>query len=158
MHLSRRASEVVWGMSHVIALPPRSTRLSAKLRSAIEAHVTQGLSIAAACERAGMSRAGYHKAMQRPVVRDYLEAVQSRFVSDVKAKRALYQARALEVALDLMMNSKNEAIRARMVEFLASDAKVSPVAVHVDARQVQAAPGYVYQRPGSLPPFEPVDR
>ena len=45
-----------------------------------------------------------------------------------------------------MMNSKSEAIRARMVEFLASDAKVSPVAVHVDARQV-AAPGYVYQRP-----------
>jgi len=37
-----------------------------------------------------------------------------------------------------------------MVEFLASDAKVSPVAVHVDARQVQAAPGYVYQRPAGL--------
>lgn len=137
-------------MSKLIALPPRPARLSAKLRCAIEAHVTQGLSIAAACEQAGMSRAGYHKAMQRPAVRDYLETVQARFVGDVKAKRALYQARALEVALDLMMNSKSEAIRARMVEFLASDAKVSPVAVHVDARQVQAAPGYVYQRPTGL--------
>jgi hypothetical protein len=138
-------------MSKLVALPPRPARLSAKLRSAIEAHVTQGLSIAAACEHAGMSRAGYHKAMQRPVVRYYLETVQTRFVGDVKAKRALYQARALEVALDLMLNSKSEVIRARMVEFLASDAKVSPVAVHVDARQVQAAPGYVYQRPGERP-------
>lgn len=135
----------------IIALPPRPARLSVKLRSAIEAHVTQGLSIAAACEKAGMSRAGYQKAMQRPLVRDYLETVQSRFVGDVKAKRALYQARALEVALDLMLNSKSEAIRARMVEFLASDAKVSPVAVHVDARQVQAAPGYVYRRPEAHP-------
>jgi hypothetical protein len=84
-------------MSHIIALPP-------KLRRAIEAHVTQGLSIAAACEQAGMSRAVYHKAMQRPAVRDYLEIVQARFVGDVKAKRALNQARALEEALNLMMN------------------------------------------------------
>jgi hypothetical protein len=33
------------------------------------------------------------------------------------------------------MNSKSEAIRARMVEFFSADAKVSPVAVHIDARQ-----------------------
>jgi len=134
-------------MSHIIALPPLPARLSAKLRAAIEAHVTQGLSIAAACEKAGMSRAGYHKAMQRPVVRDHMETVQSRFVGDVRAKRALYQARALEVALDLMLNSKSEAIRARMVEFLASDAKVSPVAVHVDARQETPFLGYRLVRP-----------
>jgi DNA-directed RNA polymerase specialized sigma24 family protein len=70
-------------MSKLIALPPRPARLSAKLRSAIEAHVTQGLSIAATCEHAGMSRAGYHKAMQRPAVRDYHETVQARFVDDV---------------------------------------------------------------------------
>ncbi len=135
-------------MSKLIALPPRPARLSAKLRAAIEAHVTEGLSIVAACQRAGMSPAGYHKAMKRVPVRSYLEEVQARFVGDVKARRALYQARALEVALDLMMNSKSEAIRARMVEFLASDAKVSPVAVHVDARQVQAPSGYTYRRPG----------
>lgn len=137
-------------MSKLIALPPRPARLSAKLRSAIETHVTEGLSIVAACERAGMSTAGYHKAMKRSAVRDHLEAIQVRFVGDVKAKRALYQARALEVALDLMLNSKNEAIRARMVEFLASDAKVSPVAVHVDARHVERS-GYIYDRPGERP-------
>jgi hypothetical protein len=137
-------------MSQIIALPPRPARLSAKLRAAIEVHVTEGLSIVAACEKTGMSRAGYHKAMKRAAVRDYLEEVQARFVGDVKAKRALYQARALEVAMDLMMTSKSEAIRARMVEFLASDAKVSPVAVHVDARQVQQPQGYIYTRPADL--------
>jgi hypothetical protein len=128
-------------VSKLIALPPRPARLSARLRSAIEAYVTQGLSIAAACDKAGMSRTGYHKVKQRPAVRDSLETVQARFVGDAKAKRALYQAQALEVALELMMNSKRETIGARMVEFLASDAKVPPVAVHMDARQVQAASG-----------------
>ena len=43
-----------------------------------------------------------------------------------------------------MLNAKSEAIRARMAEFLAADARVSPVAVHVDARQVH---GYEYERP-----------
>lgn len=52
-------------MSHVIALPHRPARLSAKLRSAIEANATQSLSIFAACGKAGMSRAGYHRVMQR---------------------------------------------------------------------------------------------
>ena len=47
--------------------------------------------------------------------------------------------------MDLMLNSKSEAIRAQMVEFFASDAKVSPVSVHIDARQ---AGGYEFIRPG----------
>jgi hypothetical protein len=38
-------------------------------------------------------------------------------------------------------------VRARLIEFLASDAKVSPVAVHIDARSVQPV-GYQYRRPG----------
>ena len=136
-------------MSQVIALPPRPARLSAKLRAAIELRVVEGLTITEACHKAHMSSQGWHKAMKRAAVRDCLEEVQNRFVGDVKAKRALYQARAFEVALDLMLNSKSEAIRAHMVEFLAGDAKVSPVAVHVYARQV-APTGYIYQRPAHL--------
>ena len=60
--------------------------------------------------------------------------------------RAFARRRAIEVALDLMLTAKSEAIRARMCEFLAADAKVSPVAVHVDNRMV-TGPGYVYIRP-----------
>lgn len=133
-------------MSQFLAIAPkRPARLSQKLRESIRLTVVEGLSIMAACERAGMSRQGYHKAMKRAEVRDHLRMVQQDFVETADAKRAYLKARALEVALDLMLNSKSEAIRARMVEFLASDAKVSPVAVHIDARQPFA--GYVYKRP-----------
>jgi hypothetical protein len=84
--------------------------------------------------------------MKRPAVRDYLESVQRRFVTGTDANRALYKARALEVAVDLMFNAKSEAIRARMAEFLAGDGKVSPVSVHIDARQNRG--GYEFVRPG----------
>lgn len=136
-------------MSNIIALAPRPVRLSAKLREAIRLRVEEGLTVTDACKAAGMSSQGYHKAMKRPEVRDLLADVQRRFVNGVDAKRALYKARALEAALDLMLNSKSEAIRARMIEFLASDAKVSPVAVHIDARQAQPV-GYLYRRPGEV--------
>lgn len=131
---------------NLVVLPARPGRLSAKLRAAIEAHVTKGLTILEACKEAGMSTAGFHKAMKRPAVRDYLETVQRRFVTGTEANRALYKARAFEVALDLMLNAKSEAIRARMCEFLAGDGKVSPVAVHIDARPDRG--GYEFVRPG----------
>ena len=137
-------------MTNLVALSPSPSRLSAKLRTAIEARVTFGLSITEACTRAGLSPQGWHKAMKRASVRDYLEEVQRRFVLDADAKRALYRAQAFEVALDLMLNSKNEAIRARMAEFLASDAKSPQVAVHVDARSSPAQSGYIYRRPDGV--------
>lgn len=76
-----------------------------------------------------------------------MEDVQARFIADVESNRALLKARAWEVALDLMLNSKSDAVRARMVEFLGSDGKVSPVSVHIDARPDRG--GYEYIRPGS---------
>lgn len=131
---------------NIVALPQRPARLSLKLRAAIEANVTKGQTIVQACQEAGMSTQGYHKAMKRAAVRDYLETVQRRFVIGTEANRALYKARAFEVALDLMLNAKSEAIRARMCEFLAGDGKVSPVSVHIDARQERR--GYEFVRPG----------
>lgn len=76
---------------------------------------------------------------------------------DTDAKRALYRAQAFEVALDLMLHSKNEAIRARMAEFLAIDAKTPKVAVHVDARTLTAPAGYTYRRP-MKPDTKPEDQ
>lgn len=140
-------------MANLIPLPPRPSRISAKLRRAIDLRVTDGLSIAEACQRAGLSTAGWHKAMKRAVVRDLLQEAEQRFVASVGSRRAQLQARALEVAYDLMMNAKSEAVRARMCEFLAADAKVSPVAVHIDARSVQPS-GYTYRRPSALDPAE----
>lgn len=135
-------------MSKIIKLAPkRPIRMSSKLREAVRLTVVAGLSITDACKESGLSRAGYHKALKRPEVRDYLSEVQREFIQDAEAKRAFLKVRAFEVALELLNTSKNESIRARMVEFLAADAKVSPVAVHIDARQ--AAPGYEYVRPGA---------
>ena len=134
-------------MSTLVPITPQKPRLSTKLRNAIDLHVRGGKTIKDACATAGMSTAGYHKAMKRPAVTDYLEEVQQRFVTEVESSKAVYKARALEVALDLMLNAKSETIKARMVEFLAGDGKGPQVAVHVDARR-QEPKGYQFLRPG----------
>jgi hypothetical protein len=133
-------------MNNIVAVAPRPARLSSKLRAAIDARVNEGLSIVEACTKAGMSRQGWHKAMKRPAVRDHLEDVQRRFVLEAESKRSHYRVRAFEVALDLMLNAKSEAVRARMAEFLAGDGKAPQVAVHIDARQEPN--GYEFRRPG----------
>jgi hypothetical protein len=133
-------------MKNIVAISPRPSRLSSKLRAAIDARVAEGLSIIEACTKAGMSRQGWHKAMKRPAVRDHLEDVQRRFVLEAESKRSHYRVRAFEVALDLMLNAKSEAVRARMAEFLAGDGKAPQVAVHIDARQEPN--GYEFRRPG----------
>lgn len=133
-------------MTKLSAITPRPVRMRAALRHAIDLRVKQGMTIAASCEAAGMSPQGFHKAMKRAPVRDYFQKVQLEFVASIESNRAIYKARALEVGMELMLNSKSEAVRARMVEFFASDRKVSPVSVHIDARQTG---GYEYVRPGS---------
>jgi predicted DNA-binding protein (UPF0251 family) len=122
-------------MSTILTLAhQRPARLSHKLRDAIRFHETEGLSVTDACGKAGLSRAAWYKAIKRPETQNLLRQVRRDFIEGADAKKAFLKVKALEVALDLMLNSKSEAIRARMVEFLASDAKVSPVAVHIDAR------------------------
>lgn len=137
-------------MAKIVPLPPPKTRVSPRLRHAIELHVTEGLTITEACLRAGFTRQSWARAMKRGPVRDLLEQVQRRFVASADANRARYRAVALDQAMNLLLSTKSEAIKARMIEFLASDAKVSPVAVHIDARQPEGPKGYIYQRPAGL--------
>ena len=142
-------------MVKLSGIKPRPLRMRAALRHAIDLRVKQGLTIAAACDEAGMSPQGFHKAMKRSAVRDYQQTVQLEFVASIESNKAIYKARALEVGMDLMVNSKSEAVRARMVEFFAGDRKVSPVSVHIDARQPR---GYEYAHPDqeivTIRPFE----
>ena len=136
------------GMSKIHSLPAPKTRVSAKVRKAIEARVRQGASIAVAAKHAGMSRNGFAKALLRPPVQEYLRKTQEAYVIEVEASRAVFQARAFEVALELMTTAKSEAVRARMAEFLAAGGKAGgSVNVHVDGRQMPIA-GYEYVRPG----------
>jgi len=129
------------------ALPAPPVRLSPTLRKAIDIRVRKGVSIVEACRQAGLSEAGWHKAMKRPGVREVHDATVQRFLGDVDQLRLLARARALETAMDLMLNATSETIRARMAEFLVGDSKGAPapsVSVHVDARQ---GGGYEYRRP-----------
>lgn len=145
-------------MSNLITLAhKRPARMSQKLRDAIRLHETEGLSVTDACAKAGVSRAAWYKAMKRPEVQEAIRAMRRDFIEAADAKKAFLKIKALEVAFDLMMNSKSEAIRARMVEFFAADAKVSPVAVHIDARQASVPQGYVYKRPGQVIEGTPSD-
>ena len=137
-------------MSKIITLAhQRPARVSHKLREAIRLHETEGQSVTDACGKAGLSRAAWYKAIKRSETQNLIRQVRRDFIEGADAKKAFLKVKALEVALDLMLNSKSEAIRARMVEFLASDTKVSPVAVHIDARQAAQPSGYRYTRSGS---------
>jgi hypothetical protein len=132
-------------MTKQLAQSPRPVRMSQKLRAAIEARETEGLTVAAACEKAGLSQAGYFAAMKRPAVQAYRQKVQTQLVTELASLRALAVALALKTGMDLMLNAKSEAIRARMIELFAGDAKGAPVVLQVDARQQSA--GYTYPDP-----------
>lgn len=138
-------------MSKIITLAhQRSARMSKKFREVLRLHEIEGMSVTDACAKVGYSRAAYYKARKNPGVLELIRDLRRDLVESIDAKKAYLKGKALEVALDLLLNSKSEAIRARMVEFLASDAKVSPVAVHIDARQAAQQNGYTYVRPPAL--------
>lgn len=61
--------------------------------------------------------------MLRPSVQAHLQAVQERYVLSVKALRARHEARAIEVAADLLENATSEATKVKMVEFFAGEPK-----------------------------------
>lgn len=135
-------------MAILIPLRTPPARISPKVRHAVDLMVREGRKQTDAAAEAGMSRQGLHKALKRVAVRDLVDSVRLRFIEEAEGKRAWTRARSIEVALDLMLNAKSEAIRARRCEFLVSDVKVSTVAVHIDARQAAPASGYRYVRPG----------
>lgn len=132
-------------MTQLTDVDSHHPRLRAALRLAIDLRVKQGITISAACEESGMSPQGFHKAMKRPAVRDYLQTAQMEFITSAEGQKAVHKARAFELGMDLMLNSMSETVRARMVEFFANDGKVSSVSVHIDARQPH---GYEHARLG----------
>lgn len=62
--------------------------------------------------------------------------------------RAPYKARAFEVANELMQASKSDAVKARMVEFLAGEGKGMQLNVGVQVNNQAPANGYEFVRPG----------
>jgi DNA-binding NarL/FixJ family response regulator len=105
--------------------------------------VKEGKTIIEACREAGLSEAGWHKAVKRPPVQALISDVQMQYIQEVESLRAGYKARAFAVANELMHNAKSEAVRMRAVEFLAGGPQQPSVVVQVN----NAAPGYTYRRP-----------
>lgn len=128
-------------------LPAPQPRLSNKFRKAIELRVRKGLTVAAACEAAGMSQSGYYKAMGRPAARAFYEDAVAQFVQESEGLRTRARIIALQEALHLMRHARSEAVKARMVELLTAGEKAAQVAINVDARQQNR--GYEYPTPGA---------
>ena len=130
------------------AIKQRKPRtVSRKVRTAL-AHRVRDLLPWDDCARAvGLSPAGLYKARLRDEVKQLHEEIKAEYVQEVEAMRAPYKARAFEVANELMQASKSDAVRARMVEFLAGESKGNSVNVAVQVNNQPAAQGYEYAHP-----------
>lgn len=134
-------------MKPLITTPAKKPRISTKLREAMRLRIRRGMTITDACEKAGISPSGWHKAMGRQAVRDAFAEEAADYISEVEVLRASAKVQAIEVALELMKTAKSENVRARMAEFLASEGKAvgHQVNVTVDARNTGG--GYEFVRP-----------
>jgi hypothetical protein len=103
--------------------PPR---VSAKMRKAIRLHVREGNKIIDACRAAGIAEQTWYRNMKRPHVLQCFEFEKSLYIQEVEELKSRHKARALEVAVELMEGAASEAVKARMVEFLAGESKSQP--------------------------------
>ena len=126
-------------------------RIAPKLRAAIKLRVEEGLTILEACRKAGLSEAGWHKAMKRPAAIQHYEQTELAFIQTIDRRRKTYRARAIEVAAELMERGQSEQVRMRAVEFFAGETKQPLVNVSIGATQ-EPASGYVYERPNKHAP------
>lgn len=102
--------------------PPR---ISTAMRKAVQLYVIKGNTIAEACAAAGLAEATWHKNMKRPHVVQLLENTKAEYIQQVETLKARHKARAYEVAVELLEGANSEAVKARMVEFLAGGSKPS---------------------------------
>ncbi len=127
---------------------PTQRRISNKVRVALNHRVKEGSTWIEAAKAAGLSEAGIHKARKQPHVQAELEKIKTSYILEVEGLRSVHKTRAFEVARELLDNSKSDAVRARMVEFLAGDPKNKGVNVAVQVNNAPAG-GYEYAPKGA---------
>tara|TARA_R110000868_G_scaffold237132_9_gene491617 strand:- start:27811 stop:28194 length:384 start_codon:yes stop_codon:yes gene_type:complete len=108
--------------------------------------VEEGKTWKECAERAGLSEAGIHKARLKQSVVDLLEQMKGQYVQRIESMEQVHKARALEVARELLEQSENKQVRARMVEFLRREPAGPAVAVQINNH---GGGGYEYVRPGA---------
>lgn len=74
-----------------------------------------------------------------------MEAMKLDAIANIEALKGTYKALALEHARYLLTNAKSEAVQARMVEFLAGEARPG---TQVNVQINNDRGGYEYARPG----------
>lgn len=124
---------------------PAKPRISKKVRAAIDLYTTQRITKQKAAEQVGLAPSYLYASLSKPHIRDYEQERFAQYIQEIEDLKAPYKAEAFETAAELMRDAKSEAVRARMVEFLAGERKGNAVNVAV---QVNNHPqGYEYARP-----------
>ena len=135
--------------AHIVAKasrkPPAKLRIGAKLRSALLLIANEGSTQAEAARRAGIHPVNLCKALKKPHVQNTLEAMKLEVIGDIEALKGVFKARALQHAHYLLTEAKSEAVQARMVEFLAGEARPG---TQVNVQINNDRGGYEYARPG----------
>jgi hypothetical protein len=121
----------------------RKRRISDRVRHAVTLRVEKGLTGEEAAKLAGLSPAGFWKAWKQPHVQNLYSDLKAAYIHRVMDRRELLRAKALIEAERLLEHADSEAVRAKMVEFLAGEARGPAVSVTVN----QAPSGYQYRRP-----------
>lgn len=139
--------------------PPKRTRqvrVSDKLKHAVGLIARNGVSQVDAAKAAGLSRQGLCEALKRPEVASLLQSARAALDAEISQLRQIGRLAAIEEAMRLMRESKDEKIRLRAAEFLAGEGKNAPaVAVNVDLRQSPLPTGYRYTCPTPSEPSSP---
>ena len=92
-----------------------------------------------------MDESSLGRALAKPHIKAYVEAQKALFLTDMLKLKDRAKAIAIAQGIDLMHNATSEAVRARMVELFAGEARSGPsVAVQVNVDRA----GYEFVRPG----------
>lgn len=130
---------------------PEAPRMRPALRLAIEEIVFKGRTQRAAADIAGMNETSLGRALQKPAIAGWVEHLKAQALADIDRLRKQARAIAIREGMRLLTDAQSEQVRARMVEFFASEAAKGPlVNINLTDRS-QGFEGYSYPRPGAGP-------
>jgi hypothetical protein len=123
-------------------------RISPKLRDAIKMRVEKALTISECCRAVGISEAGYYAAMKRPVVAAYVSSLEANFIKHIEQRRSYFEARAVEVAAEMLEQADDKAARWKAVEFFTRQAQKSQPVQQFNVNLGPSGAAYAYPQQG----------
>lgn len=135
------------GKGEALGLPVfQAPRMRGPLRAAILHMVETGCSQRQAAIHAGMNETALGRALRKPAIAGWKQSLEAQYALDAEQLKGRAKAIAIHAGIDLLHNAQSEAVRARMVELFAGEAKAgTQVNVNIGAK----ASGYEYLRPGA---------